>query len=92
MNAEMPSVFSERYRNAHKDHKCCECHRIIKAGERYHFAKGCWEGKWYEFKTCEECDELRHELEDTYSGELAPFGYLREWAQGSDVEFPVKDK
>lgn len=90
-DGEIPSVFSDRYRKAHKDHKCCECRRIIKAGEKYHFAKGCWEGKWAEYKTCEECDGLREKLKDPYYGR-APFECLSEWADGADVEFPVKDE
>jgi len=86
-DAEMPSVFSDKMRTAHKEHKCCECRRPIKNGEKYHFAKGCWEGRWDEYKTCTECNDLRHELKDGW--ELAPFGYLHEWAENADVAFPI---
>jgi hypothetical protein len=88
-DADMPSVFSDKMRTAHKAHKCCECRRIIKTGEKYHFAKGCWDGRWDEFKTCEECHGLRHELKDGW--EMAPFGYLHEWAENSDIPFPIAE-
>ena len=89
---DLPSVFSDTIRRARKDHKCCECRRIIKSGERYHLSKGCWEHKWYEFKTCTECDELREELRtacDLYPDEGPAFGELGELAHESGVEFPV---
>jgi hypothetical protein len=86
---DLPSVFSEKIRTARREHKCCECQRTIKTGERYHFAKGCWEGKWGEYKTCASCHELRRDLIDD-DNVLAPFGYLREWAQDMDVKFPVE--
>lgn len=87
---DMPSVFSDTVRKAHKKHKCCECWRIIKAGEKYHLAKGCWEGKWNEFKTCVECDELREEIRYDYRDDEGPaFGELGEWAREAGMEFPV---
>jgi hypothetical protein len=74
----MPSIFSERKRIARKVHKCCECGKWIVPKNIYWLSKGCWEGKWDEYKTCESCYELRHELTD---GEDGPaFGDLREWA------------
>jgi len=92
MEGEAPSVWTESYPKARKEHKCYECDRIIKPGEKYHNFKGCWEGKWAEFKTCEPCNDLRHEIgaEDS-DGSMPPFGHLSEWAYESDRAFPVSD-
>jgi hypothetical protein len=88
MDGEMPTVFSDCMRTARKEHKCCECRRIIKIGEKYHFAKGCWEGRWAQYKTCEECNGLRHELKDGW--QLPPFGYLDEAADNAGIKFPLE--
>ena len=86
-DAEMPSVYSDTMRTARKEHKCCECHLKIRKGDKYHHAKGCWDGVWQEFKTCESCDDLRHELRGT-DCVYAPFEQLSEWADGADVPMP----
>ncbi len=86
---DLPSVFSENTRKARRGHKCCECRRVIKTGEEYRLFKGCWEGKWAEYKMCLDCDELRHELQDGEGG--PPFGDLAEWAFEAGVEFPIKE-
>jgi hypothetical protein len=88
MSGELPRISEDLYPKANKEHKCCECDRIINVGEKYHLCKGNWEGKWLKFKTCYECNELRHELQ--YDNEFAPFGNLYEWAGEAGIEFPVK--
>ncbi len=90
MDAEMPSVFSETVRKAHREHKCCECHQVIKAGEKYQLFKGCWDGEFARFKTCLPCVELRDEAaSQAYERETPAFGYLSEWAHEAGVIFPV---
>lgn len=90
-DVELPSVFSDKVRKAQREHRCCECHRIIKIGEKYHLFKGCWFGKWQEFKTCVDCDDLRHELHEGYRDDEWPaFGALEEWALEAGVPFPVE--
>jgi hypothetical protein len=88
MDGDMPRVYTETHPRAAREHQCCECRRIIKVGEKYHKAKGCWGGGWAEYKTCEECNDLRHEANDPYYG-MPPFGYLGEWAGEAGVDFPV---
>jgi hypothetical protein len=88
MEGEAPSVYTEAHPKAKKEHQCCECLRIIPVGERYQLYKGCWEGKWSRFKTCTECEELRHDASDPYWG-MPPFQHLREWAIEAGIYFPV---
>jgi hypothetical protein len=89
-DTEMPSVFSDIVRKAHREHKCCECQQAIKVGEKYHLFKGCWEGKWSEFKTCMGCDELRREVGKLYREDEWPaFGELGEYAREAGMQFPV---
>lgn len=82
----MPSVFEEKYPTARKEHKCYECGATIRVNEKYHFAKGCWDGKWEQFKTCLICNDLRYDLKND-DGMLPPFGDLGEWAaeDGMDI-------
>ena len=86
MNGDDPSVFSKDTPVARSDHVCYECRRTIPAGTKYHKFKGCWDGKFSHYKTCTDCEELRHELK--YENELAPFGSLEEWASEACVLFP----
>jgi hypothetical protein len=89
MDIEYPDVFSVCSRKARKIHFCCECYHVIPIGEKYQYAKGCWDGRWDEYKTCQSCADLREELKDPYYG-VAAFGYLSERAEDRDIEFPVK--
>lgn len=57
-----PSCFSHRVRKARKEHRCCECRRIIVKGERYHYESGIWDGSADDFKTCFDCYEVRSEM------------------------------
>lgn len=58
----------EKLVKARKQHRCCECGDIIKKGEEYQVASGCWDGSWDRFKTCAFCVKLRN----TY----CPGGYI----------------
>ncbi len=90
MDGDMPDVFENKRVKANKEHICIECQNKIKKGEHYFKAKGHWPcSGWGEYKVCEACDGLRHELHDTDYG-YAAFGDLSEWAQEAEVEFPVQ--
>ena len=56
---EMPSVCRVETRKAIKQHRCCECRRIIQPGERYEHVWGVWEDKPDTHKTCQHCVGLR---------------------------------
>lgn len=66
-----PSVLSRSMGKSRKPHKCCECHGTIRKGEEYELSKGCWDGRWDAFKTCNDCVHLRCTLDD-----CVPFGEL----------------
>lgn len=42
-------------RIARKDHKCRECGRSIKAGEKYNYTSYLFDGKWCVEKDCSDC-------------------------------------
>jgi hypothetical protein len=88
---DKPSVYSNQLRTARKEHICIECRRPIKPGERYHLFKGCWDGSWSRYKTCEACEDLRSEIMsecDYRLDEGIPFGDLHEHAREADYLFP----
>ena len=57
----MPTLYKEYLRKANKTHKCCECKTNIRKGEYYFCCKGIWETKWFEYKVCKDCEQLRRE-------------------------------
>lgn len=52
-------VYSSRIQMARKDYHCAECGSGIKAGERYEYVFGVWDGINSTFRTCERCYDLR---------------------------------
>jgi hypothetical protein len=44
---------------ARKEHKCCECGRVIKVGEIYNRIAGVWESEFRTYKTCRDCESIR---------------------------------
>jgi len=56
------SVLEEKMVKARKEHECCECGETIKRGERYELVKGCWDGSWGTYKTCEPCVRIRRDV------------------------------
>lgn len=57
-----PSMYSETWHKARKEHKCCECKRTIHPGEDYQRVSGVWDGEFSTYKTCERCADLREAL------------------------------
>ncbi len=80
--SDRPGCFNSITRTARKDHKCCECWRTIKAGEKYQYSSGVWDGEPDSFKQCLNCHDIMNltSLVDEYD---APgFGELRRWFEG----------
>ena len=93
--SDVASVYSVSYPKARREHRCCECNRIIKPGEEYQLYKGCWDGKWSDYKTCQECADQRDDYvkdHDLRMDEGVPFGSLGEYLNCDDLEFIYHDK
>lgn len=67
-DGERPSAWSETWRTARKEHRCCSCNERIRAGQRYHYCGGVWDGTGASYKHCARCWTLFHALVN-YSGE-----------------------
>ena len=50
-----PTFYEQRSVKGRKEHRCDECLRVIKTGERHQYAKGLWDGDFLTFRTCETC-------------------------------------
>lgn len=62
------SVGREEMRRARTSHRCCECGDVIKPGDQYEYASGCWDGEWSVYRTCLPCVAIRREY--------CPSGYI----------------
>jgi len=56
---DQPSFFNDDNPVARKEHKCTECGRIIKPGERYKKESGKWDGVFETHRTCFDCLSVR---------------------------------
>lgn len=54
-----PSAFRSRMRRARKEHRCCECRRLIYKGDLYEYASGIWDSEPNQYKTCSRCVKAR---------------------------------
>ena len=61
---DAPEFITQKFVTARKDHKCCECNRMIRPGERYESSSGKWpmETGINTFRTCLGCMRLRRDL------------------------------
>lgn len=81
---EYPECFTETWRVARKEHRCCECHSPIPRGIRYQYCSGVWDGEPADYKTCQPCAEIRKDMDaylarSSVSGNPVPFESLREY-------------
>lgn len=60
---EPAQLYSETRPIARKEHKCCECGRKIRPGERYERVYGIWDNGPETYKTCVYCLGLRDTAE-----------------------------
>lgn len=74
-DTEGPEFEKSTHHVAKKSHKCCECNRQINTGESYERVAGKWDGEFREFKTCEQCEDLRDSL--YVMGFCSAFGEVR---------------
>lgn len=50
---------TEKIVKARKEHKCCECERVIAKGQTYEYFSAHGDDQMFTFKTCLLCAELR---------------------------------
>ena len=74
-DGEGPEFVESTHQKARKAHQCYECGKIIDPGEIYERTAGKWDGNFYVFKTCEQCEDLRSSLESL--GFCPGFGEVR---------------
>lgn len=58
----LPDVYNQIERKARKDHVCSDCRGTIKAGERYRYISGIWDGEPEDYKQCQDCIHMRCEM------------------------------
>jgi len=74
-DSEPYDVCSTEDRRARIAHSCTDCGRRIKAGERYRWCRGLYEGRWYTDRSCAHCLQLRTWFDRCCGG--SPYGALR---------------
>jgi len=77
-DGDAPEFFVEYNRKARKQHKCCECGRIIERGQKYLLSVGKWEGALDTFKTCFVCERI---INDIFPDKRPHFTELRQTMQ-----------
>lgn len=77
---ELPLACTVKSVKARKDHRCCECRGVIRLGEMYHRYSGIWNDGPARFKVCNDCDDLRHDVDKDINDyyEKTPFEGLHE--------------
>ena len=81
---EMPSCCHATKPRARKRHRCCECGGWIEIWETYHRLDGIWDGRASGYKTCEQCQALRDEMQARPRSEPIGLGMLYEEVSESD--------
>lgn len=83
---DYPSFYRATVSKARKEHRCGECARRIKPGERYEAVAAVWEGEFGTAKTCSHCLDIR-----TFVKNSVPC-YC--WAHGNieeDARYAIED-
>lgn len=71
---DMPKCSTVVIRKARKEHKCCECRKVISKGDKYEYLSGVWDEP-QSYKTCISCADMR----TLATKESARFNYAEEW-------------
>lgn len=84
-----PSCHTQVIRRARKEHKCCECKRVIGPRESYTPESGIWDGEPMRFKTCMDCMSVRDALFCEWEyGNI--WREVREWINETCGDLPPK--
>lgn len=81
---DIPQCHTQKYRIARKEHKCCECQKLIVVGEKYSYSSGVWDGDPQSFKQCENCYIIASRVAtycatSKWGEELPAYEQLSEW-------------
>lgn len=76
--SEHPAVYDARTPRARKDYPCSDCSWGIARGERYHYLRALWDGRWSTVRTCERCQGIFAEIAAARPDrdDHPPFGHL----------------
>lgn len=58
--ADLADFCHGEWRRAAKIHRCEECQRAIRRGERHHYLSTLFDGRWSSWRTCEHCEAAGH--------------------------------
>lgn len=73
-----PTLYSETWRTARKNHWCIECRRTrIRPGDRYLDIAGLWGGRWDGFRQCARCANAFKAVMTELDDDCLEFGTLR---------------
>lgn len=67
-DCEQSQLLREDDRKARKEHRCCECARVIFVGETYHLDVTMYDGRLSTYKTCAHCMVARKWLSEECGG------------------------
>ena len=56
---DAPTIYRKSEHTARKEHRCCECGRTIRPGERHEYVFGIWDGRAETCSTCTHCLSIR---------------------------------
>jgi hypothetical protein len=87
MDEISPECMSQIQRKARKDHVCCECRRVIKAGTVYEYTSGIWDKEPSSYKTCPRCVLLREAMAKVNGWPPPAF-----WCLLSEIKRMVQDE
>lgn len=84
---DFAELYEERFRRARKEHKCGECGRTIREGERYSYTSMKFEGEFSDHKTCVRCDRVRDAIFKKYEIDCGiPLGGLFSEIESTVIE------
>ena len=77
--AEYVDMFRETHPKGRKRYVCCECRGAITPGEIHQKIDALFEGKFYTYRTCTDCENDRNRIEKgLHVDDMSGWGYLSE--------------
>jgi hypothetical protein len=58
-DGDLSTMLLDKKVTARKQHKCCECRRVIERGETYRKESALYDGSVTTYKTCIDCSSIR---------------------------------